>query len=62
MCLGPFDEGCDREDRVVASGAARLRESDERRQADAENERGRLPRCVERGDDNHETQGKATYE
>jgi hypothetical protein len=43
MGLGPFDEGCDREDRVIASGAARLREPDKGREADAENERRRLP-------------------
>ena len=61
MCLGPFDEGCDREDRVVASGAARLRESDERRQADAEDERSGLPRRVQRGDNEHGPQQQAQY-
>ena len=53
MCLGPFNEGCDREDRVVASGAAGLRESDERREPDAEDEGSRFPRCVQRRDNKH---------
>ena len=62
MCLGPFNEGSDRKDRVVASGAAGLRESDERGEPNAENERSRFPRRIQRGDNKHGPQQQAHYE